>query len=104
MRVFNALTQLVASGRVAREQITGEYMYISKVIGTDRLDTEIDNLNLLTSQLRFGWMNLVGRDIQTQKNDSFVSFRSNTNDDYYYHDVRYLFCIHTQIESPCVRS
>ncbi|WP_099325440.1 hypothetical protein [Candidatus Kuenenia stuttgartiensis] len=37
VRVFNALTQLVVSGRVLREQIAGEYLYISKVLGTDQL-------------------------------------------------------------------
>lgn len=38
VRVFNALTQLVASGRVSRKQITGEYLYISRVIGAAQLD------------------------------------------------------------------
>lgn len=37
VRVFNALTQLVVSGRVLREQIAGEYLYIPKVLGTDQL-------------------------------------------------------------------
>lgn len=37
IRVFNALTHLVLKGKVYREQISGEYFYISLTIGTDQL-------------------------------------------------------------------
>jgi hypothetical protein len=37
VRVFNALTQLVSSVRIAREQIAGEHLYISIMTGTGQL-------------------------------------------------------------------
>lgn len=50
IRVFNTLTQLVLSKRVYREQISGEYIYVSTTIGTSQLARRKESIMAKTSQ------------------------------------------------------